>query len=311
MRKININLAASRALLLFHSAARHGSFSRAAADMNVGQPAVSHGIRQLEETLGTRLFIRRPRGVELTEAGTRLAARLQTAYTEITAGIQEVVAAGDAHERVTLMVSTSLASYWLMPRLAQFKQLHPGIELRCITQDTDRDVRTGDYDLCIPLGRGRWPGFHAWQFAEEEVYAVCSPAYLERMPPLTSPGDLLSQDLLVLEERYHSRIDWPGWFRGVGVDVRRPVEGATSNDYSLVLQAAIGGQGIALGWRHIVQPLLDEGVLVRAVEAGVRTENAFFIIAPASTALRPAVIALRDWLMEQIGAMPAGNNGDS
>jgi DNA-binding transcriptional LysR family regulator len=300
MKKININLTASRALLLFESAARLGSFSRAAEDMKVGQPAVSHGVRQLEEVLGTRLFNRRPRGVELTEAGSRLFGRLQAGYAEIHAGIQDVLALSEAPERVTLMVSTSLASYWLMPRVPEFKKSNPGVDLRCITQDTDRDVRTGDYDLCIPLGRGTWAGFQAWKFADEEIFAVCSPGYREGMGHVSGPVDLLSHDLLILEERYVSRVDWYQWFRHVGVAVGRNIDGAVSNDYSIVLQAAVSGQGIALGWRHVVQPLLDQGLLVRAVPDSVRTEHPFFIIARQTADLQPAVAALRDWLIGQM-----------
>lgn len=304
MKKINIGVASSRALLLFESAARLGSFSRAARDMNVGQPAVSHGIRQLEEILGTRLFIRKPHGVELTEPGARLAARLQKGFAEIRAGIQEALASSEGHERVTLMVSTSLASYWLMPRIGEFKQRYPGIDLRCITQDTDRDVRSGDYDLCIPLGGGHWPGFQSWKFVDEELYAVCSPAYLDGARPVESAHDLLSRDLLILEERYESRFNWDDWFKHLGVDTNQRIEGATFNDYSIVLQAAIGGQGVALGWRHIVQPLVDEGVLVRAVAESVRTDHPFYIIAPESLPLRPSVVALRDWLVMQMGDVP-------
>lgn len=298
---MNINLASSRALLLFESAARLGSFSRAAGEMNVGQPAVSHGVRQLEEVLGVRLFRRRPRGVELTEAGARLAARLHSGYAEIRAGIQDVLAMSAGNERVTIMVSTSLASYWLMPRVADFKKQHPDIDLRCITQDTDRDIGGGDFDLCIPLGRGRWPGFQTWKFAEEELFAVCSPAYLEKNGPIAEACDLLSRDLLILEERYEPRFDWRTWFERVGVDTSRAIDGATSNDYSIVLQTAIAGQGIALGWRHIVQPLLEQGVLVRLTGQSVRTDHPFYIIAPQALPLRPSVAALRDWLIGQMG----------
>lgn len=310
---MNINLTSSRALLLFESAARLGSFSRAAKEMSVGQPAISHGIRQLEDVLGVRLFKRQPRGVELTEAGTRLAARLQNGYAEIRAGIQDVLAMSEGNERVTIMVSTSMASYWLMPRVADFKRQHPEIDLRCITQDTDRDVRGGDYDLCIPLGHGRWPGFQAWQFTEEEIFAVCSPAYLQKIPPVTGASDLLSHDLLILEERYESRFDWRSWFKRVGVETSRPIDGAASNDYSIVLQAAIAGQGIALGWRHIVEPLFQSGALVKATPESVRTDHPFCIIAPESLPLRPAVAALRDWLIAQMsgGGEASAGSGES
>lgn len=300
MNNFNINITSTRSLLLFESAARLGSFSRAAEEMNVGQPAVSHGVRQLESTLGLRLFRRHYRGVELTEAGQQLAGRVRSGLLEIRAGIQEVLAIKDANERVTLMVSTSLASYWLMPRIARFKQANPGIELRCITQDHDRDIMAGDFDLCIPLGRGQWPGYQSWTFAEEELLAVCSPDYLSKVGSMRGPEDLVSKDFIFLEERYRSRFDWKAWFKHFAIESGRLRDAATSNDYSFVLQAAIEGQGIALGWRHIVEPLLEQKVLVQAVPQSVHTEHPFYIIAPESVDLSPKAIALRDWLVAEM-----------
>ena len=158
MNKFDINLASSRALLLFDAAARSGSFSRAAEEIGVGQPAVSHSVRQLERNLGITLFRRQHRGVELTPAGERLARRVNAGLQELREGIEEVRVQPDLDRRLTLLVSTSLASYWLMPRLARFKQQHPGIELRCITMDTDRDIPVAEFDLCIALGAAEWPG---------------------------------------------------------------------------------------------------------------------------------------------------------
>ena len=299
MNKFNINLASSRALILFDAAAKTGSFSKAAEIANIGQPAVSHSVRQLESMLGVKLFRRLHRGVELTRAGEILARRIDAGLQEIRSGIEEVRVSRSMGERVTLLVSTSLASFWLMPRLARFKLAYPHIDLRCITQDTDRDVPLGEFDLCIALGNSEWPGMQRWLFAEEELFPVCSPTYLEQSKPLQQVSDLSTHELLHLEERYHSRFDWKKWFSHFRISTTPP-KGWTSNDYSIVIQAALEGQGIALGWRHIVQPLVDQGGLIRPIEERIATDNPFYIIAPEDREVSGAAQVLRDWLIAEI-----------
>ncbi|MEM7206433.1 MAG: LysR substrate-binding domain-containing protein [Pseudomonadota bacterium] len=295
----NIGLASSRALILFDAAARTGSFSKAAELANVGQPAVSHSVRQLESTLGVKLFRRLHRGVELTVHGQQLAKRVGAGLQEIRAGLDEVRVRPDQPERLTLLVSTSLASYWLMPRLARFKHAHPDVDLRCITQDTDRDIPQADFDLCIALGSGKWSGMQQWLFTDEELFPVCSPEYVKASGDIRLNQDLLNCELLHLEERYHSRFDWGKWFGHFGIE-ETPPKGWVSNDYSIVIQAALEGQGVAIGWRHIVQPLIDQGLLVQPIDDSIKTDKPFYILSPESRPLSKSGEALRDWLVSQM-----------
>lgn len=290
-----------RTLLLFDAAARLGSFSRAANEVGVGQPAVSHAVRQLEDVLGARLFRRQHRGVALTEAGERLAERVAAGFLHIQQGLDEARSHAGTRGRVTLLVSTSLASYWLMPRVAQFKAAHPSIDLRCITQDTDRDVGAGDFDLCIPLGRGSWPGYRHWKFCDEEIFPVCSADFLTRAGTIGSPAELLQHPLLHLEERYASRCNWRKWLSHFGVTASRHLPGQTSNDYSIVLQSALEGQGLALGWRHIVQPLLDQRLLLRPIPQSVCSRDPFYILSPDQRVLSSEANILREWLIREAG----------
>lgn len=298
MKKININLASTRSLLVFESAARLGSFTRAAEELRIGQPAVSHGIRHLENLLGTRLFVRRHRGVELTVSGERLAEKVQRGLQEIIEGLEAVSDRRGTQTVVTLTVSTSLAGYWLMPRLSQFKRQWPDIEIRCITRDSDHDLARESFDLCIPLGTGPWPGFDSMVFIEEELLAVCSPAYLQR---LGGQGlqNLVQADLLHLEERYRKRYGWTDWFKHFGLKHAAINRGPVSNDYSIVIQGALEDQGVALGWHHIVAPLLQQGSLVKAACETIRTANPFYIISPIDQDSNEAVTALRDWLIRE------------
>jgi len=300
MKNFNINIASTRALILFDAAAKTGSFSRAAEFAHVGQPAISHSVRQLESSLGVKLFHRLHRGVELTSAGEILAQRVSAGLLEIRTGIEEVQSKKMTPQRITLLVSTSLASYWLMPRLGRFKLSCSEIDLRCITMDTDRDVPLAEFDLCIALGSKQWSNMQRWWFADEELFPVCSPDYLAGHELLKQPENLINHELLHLEEHYHSRFDWKKWFTHFEIYHRQLPSGWTSNDYSIVIQAALEGQGVAIGWRHIVQPLVEQGLLVRPLKHSIKTDNPFFISAPAGDELSQSAIVLRDWLIVEM-----------
>ncbi|MEM7292624.1 MAG: LysR substrate-binding domain-containing protein, partial [Pseudomonadota bacterium] len=224
---------------------------------------------------------------------------------EIREGIEEVRVQPESERPVTLLVSTSLASYWLMPRLARFKAQHTGFDLRCITMDSDRDIPVADFDLCIALGAAQWPGMQRWYFTDEALFPVCSPAYIKERGPIVDNRALLRHELLHLEERYYSRFDWGKWFVHFGFDARDTPQGWTSNDYSIVIQAALEGQGVAIGWRHIVQPLIENGSLVRPINESISTDNPFYIMAPRDREVATATRALRDWLVHEMGALPA------
>jgi DNA-binding transcriptional LysR family regulator len=283
-----------RTLRLFDAAARLGSFSGAARDIGVGQPAVSHAVARLESWIGGAVFVRSSAGVRLTALGRRLHDPIRTSFSQIDAAMS---AAAGRTSSVTLSVSTSLASYWLMPRLAAFKRAHPGVELRVLTCDSDRDVGLDDADLWVPLGVVDRPGLVEIELCAERVVPVCTPPLAT--PSLTAdlPGSVLAAPLIHLEERYTSRFDWPRWLRAHDVETQvdsARLEAYRSNDYSLVLQAAIAGDGVALGWMHIVNDLIESGRLV-ALGAPVETDQPFMILRRAGSVREP-VAALQEWL---------------
>jgi DNA-binding transcriptional LysR family regulator len=299
MNKININILGNKSLLAFHMAAKTLSFTRAADTLKIGQPAISHAIRQLENTLNTVLFKRQHHGVELTKEGEQLAFYLDKGFAFIQKGLETTLEKNN-QQQVTLHISTSLASQWLMPRIAQFKLANPDIQLRCITQDTDNDVQQGDFDLCVPLGQVSWEGFQRQKFVDERITPVCSPDYIKRSPPLEHPSDLPQQTLIHLEERYTSRLDWHQLFTKFNLDYRNSTADESFNDYSIVLQAALEGQGVALGWKHLVKPLVDEGKLVIPVDMEIKTDQPFYILTPKDKVQNKAVSILREWLLMEI-----------
>ncbi len=285
-----------RWLRVFDAAARTGSFTAAARTLGVGQPAVSHAVARLERWLDAVLFERSRSGVVLTEAGRVLADEVGAAFGRLDRVVAAVRARVHENRRVTLAVSTSLAAHWLMPRLAEFKAAHPDVELRCITRDDDASVGRGDADLWIPLGAGPWPGMSTWHFCDEEVFPVASPEVAEAIGPVRGSVALLGAPLLHLEESYRSRFDWHRWFAETGVPAPERLPGERSNDYSLILHAAMAGQGVALGWRHNVGSLVAQGRLVPVGDRRVATGEPFVIVATDDDP-GPATTTLRRWLV--------------
>lgn len=192
--------------------------------------------------------------------------------------------------------------YWLLPRLSEFKRLHPTVELRVITADTDRAVGNDDSHFWIPLGIVDRDDLESTEFCVEEVLPVAAPA-IAAMLHFGDLTSLVAAPLLHLEERYAPRFDWLRWFHAHGVVAPTPLAGYRSNDYSLIVQGALDGQGVALGWMHIVKALIDNGRLV-ALAPPMRTDKPFLILQRADRPLPPGAIALRDWLAS-IGYRPA------
>jgi LysR family glycine cleavage system transcriptional activator len=286
-----------RWIRVFDVVAAAGSFTAAARRLHLGQPAVSHTIAQLERVLGTALFDRTPSGAHLTAAGIELRDHVRPALAALDAGVRAVRRTARGAGVVALSVSTSFATWWLLPRLTDFKRRHPDVDLRCITNDTDAGVGVDDADLWLPLGPDPWPGLARHELTGERIVAVAAPSLADRLSARDDPAALRDADLIHLEERYRPRFDWTLWFRHHGL-APPPLHGARSNDYAVVVQAALDGQGVALGWEHLVAPLIDGGRLVVVGGAPICTRRPFVVLhrrGPVSS----ATTALRDWLLAQ------------
>lgn len=286
------------ALLVFESAARNGSFTRAAEELGISQPAVSHAVRLLETELGSVLFNRRNKGVFITQSGKYLMEQVAFGLNVVYQAVREVRTMSVEHQ-VTLAVSTATATWWLLPRIARFKKLYPKIELRVITTDKDLDLDRDRVDLAITLGSGSFDNYQHWQFVDEEVFPVCSPAFLRQHGPIRDVKTLAKLPLMHLEQRYKSRINWTDWFKTFGIALKRENAMFRFNDYSIVLQAAIEGQGIAQGWKHLVEPLIAQGLLVKPLQESVTTDQPFYVVAPKNTELRSDVLNLKNWLVAE------------
>ncbi len=293
-----------RGLRAFCEAARWGSLTRAADHLGLGQSAVSHAISRLEAGLGQALLTRSRAGVSPTEAGARLLEAIEPAFEVIDEAVRTVMARAEIGT-VSLSVSTSLAGWWLLPRLPDFKRRNPDVDLRLVTTDTDVGIDMAVTDLWIPLGIVERPNLAATKLCDEALIPVATPAMARRLGhnptqgTRPTPADLAAAPLLHLEERYHPRFDWPRWFQHHGVTVPERLAGDRSNDYSLVLSAALDGQGVALGWRHIVADLIADGRLVALAEPVV-TDRPFTVLHSTRRPPSPGAEALRTWLVEAL-----------
>lgn len=295
MQSLRSLISSPSALFAFEAAARLGSFTAAGRELNVTQAAVSFAVKQLEESLGVGLFHRHHRRVELTEVGERLAHDVTIGLAHIRRSIEELRRRhGD--RRVSLATSTGFAAYWMVPRLASFHAAQPDVELRMITTDKDVDLAAEGIDLGIYRGDGAWPEYDSWLLAPDRIYPVCSPHYrMAQMP--ASLADLSRLDLIHLDEPFRSRPGWSEWFSAMGHAWQDKGKGLRLNDYALVLQAAAEGEGIALGWHHVVEDSVRRGRLIRPVADEHITEQGIFIVAPKSRRLSPASERVREFLL--------------
>ncbi|TIP43770.1 MAG: LysR family transcriptional regulator [Mesorhizobium sp.] len=284
-------------LITFEAAGRHLSFTNAAEELRVSQAAVSAAIKSLEGDLGVELFVRQHKRIVLTEAGQRF-------YSDVAMGLGHIARSAEAVRRTTeekhvvLSSSTAFASHWLIPRLPKFRAQHPEIEIRIQTADRDTDLAPDPHLIGVRRGLGDWPNYRAFRFGGENLIPVCSPSYLKQSGAPRDLPDLAGRTLIHLDEPHRPRPSWKDWFAHFGLDFTDAGEGLRLNDYSLVVQAAIGGQGIALGWTHLVKHPLSERLLIPALAANWATGYAFFIVSNRSVELAPEAKLVKDWIIE-------------
>jgi len=302
MRSLHRNVPSPKSLIAMEAAARHMSFTAASEELHVTQAAVTYQIQKLEQELGVPLFIRSHRRLELTWAGERLlsAVRYGLGHIAETAFQIRRVSAGNT---LTVAANSAVSFYWLRDKAIDFQIAHPGTELRILSGETDDIESLGSgIDLAIRHGDGQWPGLTATLLFEESSVPVCSPAYEQANGPLKTPADLLKGRLLQLEPMSPDWLTWETWFADQGVDFgrRKPPETVTFNSYPVLLEAAIAGQGIALGGLPVIDRVLEEGRLNRMATEPYRTGLGYYLVQPGDRPGTEAAIGFERFLLERI-----------
>lgn len=286
----------SRLLIVFEAAARLQSFTRAAEELNMQQPSVSGSIRQLEDNLSLRLFKRSHRKIELTRAGQRLFADIAQPLGSLEDSLQSIKQQSEL-DYVTLSTSTAFSYYWLMPRVPDLRLQHPDIDLRMLNSDRDPELAQDDISLGIRIGKGDWPAYEAVKLADEIIYPVASPGFIGAVGSLDSIEQLSTRRLIHLEEPVRQRPTWSQWFSHHGQDTITLPRGLRLNDYALVLQAAVSGEGYAFGWDHVVKTMIHRRLLVGLTDWAWETGNSVYLVWPNDRPLAPKAEQVRDWIV--------------
>ena len=283
----------AQALHAFDAAARHMSFTAAADELGITQAAVSQRVRLLEHRLGQVLFLRHPRGLELTDAGRALLPAVQDAFERLSSGIAETF--GTPRDApLTVRTTPSFAAHWLAPRIAGFQASCPGVELRLSSAVWPSEFDLAGVDMEVRYGRGGWEGVECERLTRERLAPVCTPAAVRG---LASPADLAGGVLL---HAVGFEAGWEQWLAMVGAgDVLGRTTGLRCDTAVVSLELAMRGAGVALGRSGFIDILIKEGRLSVLFDRWLDTEESFFLARVAGRQPRPEAEVFWNWMIAQ------------
>lgn len=286
-------------LRTFEAAARLGSFTRAARELNVTPAAVSHQIRGLEEYLGVTLFRRTTRSLVLTDQATAAAETLREAFDRIGQSVESLRTGGQNGKggALSISVTPAFATRWLISRLPRFQKRHPGVHLRIAASPSPVDFDQEDVDVAVRIGRGGFAGVVAINLFHEWLAPVASPGFL-RQHVLRKPADITRVPMLhdnSMRRAGRPRA-WQEWFRIAGAPLAETHRGTQFDDGHLALQAAAAGAGVALGRLIYAVDDLAAKRLRIAMQPVIEMDIAYYLLIPESRANLPAVVAFRTWI---------------
>ena len=291
-------------LRAFEAAARHMSFTLAAAELHVTQTAISHQIRRLEEQLGIMLFIRRNRALLLTPEAQDYLPSIRSAFAELRQATERLRRL-ERDGVLTVSTTASLATKWLVSRVATFQDANPSVEIRITTSAHLVDFRRDEVDMAVRYGRGNWPGLRADWLMADHFFPVCSPALLTGEHSLRRPEDLVHHTLL---HTMISREDWQLWLTASGLPLSIAARrGLVFDQGFLAIQAAMEGLGVAMGRTHLVQADITAGRLIAPFDMVLPQDAGYYVVAPETTAGAPKIALFREWLVQSAtpGALAA------
>lgn len=290
-------------LRAFEATGRLLSMTLAAEELHVTHGAVSRHIKTLEDHLGVPLFRRLTRRIVLTDEGTRFYGVVSRLLAELTREAERL-RGHKSGGRLTISTGISFASKWLGPRLHRLIARHPELDIHLDITDPDADLSSGQIDAALRYGHGRYPHVAAERILEETLTPVCSPAYRAEMGGLLSVESLaacrlLHEDRLLHDDRMLA--NWELWFAMAGVDGSPQVRGPIYSHGSMAIEAAIRGEGVALGRSVLVAEDLAAGRLVAPFpQIRLKAERGYDFVYRASNRDGPKVCAVRDWLTDEV-----------
>lgn len=297
MVRKHYNFPSLNGLAAFEAAGRHMSLTRAASELNVTPGAMSKQIKQLERDVGSKLFVRKHRALDLTQDGQALLAILKDSFERIAATLDSFNQSGRMRA-VTIGTTNAFAQFWLMPRLGQFWVDHQDIVVDHIISDRTQDSWISHVDLRVRYGAGQFQDEASIKLFDDDICAVASP-HFSRARKLDDVTDLMAQPLLSVEGADWSWTTWAEFFRAAAVAPHR-LNVRRFNSYVIAVQAALDGQGIVLGWKSQVRSLLDQGRLVVVAGFEMPAPQSFYLTWSLRNTLTAEAVILKDWLLAHI-----------
>lgn len=303
MPTLRRSLQSINTLVAFEAAARLGSFTLAAAELGVTQAAVSRQIKLLEDDLNTALFVRANRKVTLTQAGAALSGSVGSAFAQMTEMI-ETVRRPVLRDTVTLGTTLAFSHFWILPRLSDFRALHPEINLKILSDEAPIDLRRDRVDAVVRYGTPPFADGQCLASRPDTVFPVCSPRLIDQLGLAPETADLGTLPLIASDTVSPTWLTWGTWAAAVGLG---PAIGRLSdrsrlrfNHYTETIEAALNGQGVALGWSMLVANHLREGRLVRLGTRALTTREQYCFVVGRSVENHPAARALATWMTDDL-----------
>ncbi|MGD8429746.1 MAG: transcriptional regulator GcvA [Ectothiorhodospiraceae bacterium] len=283
----------------FEAAARHTSFAAAADELSVTASAVSQQVKALEDWLGLALFSRTPRGLLLTDAGRRYLPALTEALDRVDRATRQLFASESARV-ITVTVTPSLGTQWLVPHLWEYSTRNPGVDVRISATERTVDLTREDVDLAVRLGRGAGDGVVSEFLIRDTVAPVCAPALVGGEYPLKHPADLQHHRLLHMDDPLYNAgvTTWQEWLEAAGAGEVDASVGPRFSVWYLAIMEAVAGRGVALGPRSLVGEELRAGRLVAPFDLWLPAGVDYYVAYREGALERPALAAFRDWLFE-------------
>lgn len=282
-------------LRAFEASARYLNFSRAAEELNVTQSAISHQVKSLEDFLGVRLFVRTHNSINLSKQGQAYLLPVRDAIEMISNATSRI---RNRHDSTTLTISLlpTFATRWLIPRLPDFQDSYPRIDVRLSTSIAMVDFNQTDVDVAIRYGKGGWQGLYSKVLMREEIFPVCSPSLLQGKQMLKEPAELLKYPLL---HNLSHPGEWQMWLTATSLGEISPQRGHSFESSDLALQAAVEGMGMALGRRPLVNKVLESGELIAPLSMEVSSDYQYYFVCPENHLQRQNVTSFHAWLFKQ------------
>ncbi len=298
-------IAGTRSLRLLDAACRHLNFTRAAAELKLTPAAVSHQIKEFETQIGIDLFVRANRSLKLTAGGKVMHEAVAAALRTLADGAAHARKT-QAHTQLRVTASSSIAAKWLIPRLDRFSKLQPNADVLVDISSQLRDLERDEVDVAIRFGRGDYPGVRSDRLFEHSIFPVCSPGLLRSAHPLRSPADVLQHTLIHVTWRGQGVTwpDWSMWLQAAGVERFELKPGVHFEDSAFAIQAAIDGNGIALGDSSLVADDLAAGRLVQLFDfaIGGPPKFAYFLVSRFDADDQSLVSSFREWVLSEAAA---------